>query len=178
VTAPAAARLVWAVETMSLAPADRVLEIGCGHGVAVSLVCERLGAGKVTAIDRSAKMIEAARRRNREHIAAGKAELILAAVDEADLGAQRFDKVFAVHVRAVWDRPRELDIVRGWLAPGGTLYLFHQEPGWVTGRKPRKFTERLTRILEANGFAVSDVVTGRTRPALSVGVIAQASSRR
>jgi ubiquinone/menaquinone biosynthesis C-methylase UbiE len=163
---------------MVVDPEDRVLEIGCGHGVAVTLVCERLAGGKIIAIDRSAKMIEAATKRNREHIAAGKAELIVAPVDEAELGAQRFDKVFAVHVRSLWDRPRELDIVRGLLAPRGRLYLFHQEPGWVTGRKPRQFTDRLTRILEENGFTVSDVVTGRTRPALSVGVVAQASSRR
>ena len=173
-----AERLVWAVDTMVVDPEDRVLEIGCGHGVAVTLVCERLAGGKIIAIDRSAKMIEAATKRNREHIAAGKAELVTAALDQADFGAQRFDKVFAVHVRSLWDRPRELDIVRGLLAPRGRLYLFHQEPGWVTGRKPRQFTDRLTRILEKNGYAVSDVVTGSTRPALSVGVIAQASSVR
>ena len=39
-------RLAWAVETMAIGPADRVLEIGCGRGVAVALICERLaGAG-------------------------------------------------------------------------------------------------------------------------------------
>jgi ubiquinone/menaquinone biosynthesis C-methylase UbiE len=178
VAARVAERLVWAMETMAVGPGDRVLEIGCGHGVAVTLVCERLEGGRITAVDRSAKMIDAARKRNREHIEAGKAELIEAALDEADFGARRFDKVFAVHVRSLWDRPRELDVVRRLLAPGGRLYLFHQEPGWVTGRKPRQFTDRLTGILEDNGFTVSDVVTGRTRPALSVGVIAQASSRR
>jgi cyclopropane fatty-acyl-phospholipid synthase-like methyltransferase len=172
----AAERLVWAVETMGVGPDDRVLEIGCGHGVAVSLVCERLAGGKIVAIDRSEKMIEAARKRNREHIAAGKAELILATVDEADLAAQRFDKVFAVHVRTLWDRPPHLDLVRAWLAPGGRLFLFHQEPGWVTARKPRAFTDRVTRILEEHGFAVSEVLTGRTRPALSVAVVAQPSS--
>lgn len=176
--AGAAERLVWAVETLAVDPADRPLEIGCGPGVAVSLVCERLVDGKITAIDRSAKMIEAARKRNREHIAAGKAELIVAAVDEADLGNERFDEVFAVNVRSLWDQPRELDIVRRWLAPGGKLALFHQEPGWSGGRRPRQFSDRLTRILEEHAYSVSDVVTGPTGQAPTVGVIAQPSSRR
>jgi trans-aconitate methyltransferase len=65
-------RFVWAVDTLALDPADRVLEVGCGHGVAVSLVCERLTSGRITAIDRSNKMIEMAAHRNREHAARGR----------------------------------------------------------------------------------------------------------
>jgi len=54
-----------------------VLELGCGHGVAASLVCERLGdGGHLTAIDRSQKMIDAATERNREHVYAGRATCI------------------------------------------------------------------------------------------------------
>jgi len=60
-----AQRLVWAVETLDVKSTDRLLEIGCGHGVAVSLVCERLDGGRVMAIDRAPKMMAMAKRRNR-----------------------------------------------------------------------------------------------------------------
>src|SRR5215217_3136452 len=77
-------RFVWAVDALALDPADRVLEVGCGHGVAVSLVCERLTGGRITAIDRSEGMIEMGARRNREHIAGGRAVLKTASLEEAD----------------------------------------------------------------------------------------------
>ena len=53
-------RLTWAVEMLAVEPADQVLEIGCGTGVALSLLCERIDGGGVTAIDRSAVMVRRA----------------------------------------------------------------------------------------------------------------------
>ena len=104
---------------------DRVLEIGCGHGVAVSLVCERLAGGVIVAIDRSPKMVDAARRRNRDHIAAGRADIRLAAFADADFGSDRFDKIFAVHVREV-ATAAGLAAARALLTPGGVISLFDQ----------------------------------------------------
>lgn len=81
-------RFVWAVETLELEPADNILEIGCGHGVAVSLIWERLGpGGRITAIDRSQKMIAAARRRNQQHVESGRAVLEAVALEDADRSA-------------------------------------------------------------------------------------------
>src|SRR3954471_13968820 len=80
----ASERFVWAVDTLEVRPADRLLEVGCGHGVAVSLVCERLTTGTITAIDRSPKMIEMTTRRNREHVEAGRAVLEAVSLEDAD----------------------------------------------------------------------------------------------
>jgi ubiquinone/menaquinone biosynthesis C-methylase UbiE len=91
-------RLRSVVEQLDIRPDDRVLEIGCGHGVAATFVCERLEEGHLTAVDRSAKMIQAATRRNAAHVEAGRAEFLIAHLEDLDLGERRFDKIFAVRV--------------------------------------------------------------------------------
>jgi ubiquinone/menaquinone biosynthesis C-methylase UbiE len=157
-----AERLLWAVEMLTVDPADRLLEIGCGHGVAVSLVCERLGSGTITAIDRSAKMIAMAERRNRMHVAAGKAAFLVACLVEADFGEERFTKVFAVNVglfRA--QRVAELNTMKRHLTAEGALYLFHQDP-WVP-RTPT-VTETLTALLTSNGFSIARVMRQEMAP--------------
>ena len=123
-------RLRSIVESLDIRPGDRVLEIGCGHGVAATLVCERLSEGRLTAVDRSAKMIEAATRRNAEHVASGRAEFLVASLEELDLGGRRFDKVFAVRVGLFHRDPeRARSLVEPWLAPGGQVRAFFDEPG-------------------------------------------------
>lgn len=126
-------RLRKVIEKLDVHPDDRILEIGCGHGVAATLVCERLEGGHLTAIDRSAKMIEAATRRNASHLEAGKAEFIACDLEGFDPEDRRFDKVFAVRVGLFHREPeRARSIAERWLAPGGELFVFFDEP---TNRK-------------------------------------------
>jgi ubiquinone/menaquinone biosynthesis C-methylase UbiE len=122
-------RLTAVVEQLGIRPDDRVLEIGCGHGVAATMVCERLDGGKLTAIDRSAKMIEAAGRRNAAYVEAGKAEFIVASVEDVDLRDRRFDVVFAVRI-ALFDREpeRAYALVEPWLAPAGRAHAPYDAP--------------------------------------------------
>jgi ubiquinone/menaquinone biosynthesis C-methylase UbiE len=91
-------RLRCVVEQMDIGPDNRVLEIGCGHGVAATLVCERLEEDHLTAVDRSVRMIQAAMRRNAAYVEAGRAEFLVAALEDLNLGDRRFDKIFAVRV--------------------------------------------------------------------------------
>jgi ubiquinone/menaquinone biosynthesis C-methylase UbiE len=122
-------RLEAIVEQLAIRPDDRVLEIGCGHGVAATLVCERLDRGRLTAIDRSPKMIEAATRRNSAYVEAGKAEFLVADIEEADLGERRFDVVFAVRIGLFHREPeRAHALVEPWLAPGGRVDAVYDAP--------------------------------------------------
>ena len=113
-------RLRRVVDRLDVRPGERVLEIGCGHGVAATLVCER--GARLTAIDRSSKMVEAAARRNAAYVAGGTAEFLVARLEDADLGDQRFDKIFAVRVGLFHREPERARLLaERWLAPGGVL---------------------------------------------------------
>ena len=122
-------RLRSVVEQLDIRPDDRVLEIGCGHGVAATLVCERLEGGHLTAVDRSAKMVQAATRRNAAYIEAGRAEFLVATLEDLDLGDRRFDKIFASRVGLFHRDPeRARSIVERWLAPSGAVFVFFDPP--------------------------------------------------
>ncbi|GII55842.1 hypothetical protein Pth03_42310 [Planotetraspora thailandica] len=147
---PPPERLVWAVETLDLSPSDRVLEIGCGRGVAVALVGERLAGGTVTGIDRSATAIGAAGVRNAMGPASGKVRLATTALEEADFGDGSFDKIFAVNVNLFWTRSpaRELALLRRWLAPGGVVHLYWEPPG----SRAAEIAEKVSAAAILHGF--------------------------
>ena len=164
-------RFVWAVDTLTLDGADRVLEVGCGHGVAVSLVCERLAGGRITAIDRSQKMIEMATRRNGAHIAGGRAVLKTAALEEADFDDERFDKVFAFNVAPFWLQPKQaLGIVGRQLSPDGAMYLFWDARHTQSGRA-RDLADQLVERIRLAEFSVSQVLLKELRPVPAVCVV-------
>jgi SAM-dependent methyltransferase len=168
----ASERLAWAVDVLAVKPGDRLLEVGCGHGVAVSLVCERLHRGRITAVDRSPKMIEAARKRNLAH--ADKVRLITSSLEQADLEDEVYDKAFAVHVAALHKPGRALEVVRQRLIPGGRLYLFSQAPGWKR-REAEQFGAELSRVLGSAGFTPEEVLVKDLGTAPAAAVVARSS---
>ena len=164
-------RFVWAVDTLVLDPSDRVLEVGCGHGVAVSLVCERLSSGRITAIDRSKKMIDMAARRNRDHVAEGRAVLMTAALEEVNFDNERFDKVFAFNVAPFWLQPKTaLRIIGRYLLPDGAVYLFWDARHTESGRA-RDLADRLIERVRLANFSVNQVLLKELCPVPAVCVI-------
>jgi ubiquinone/menaquinone biosynthesis C-methylase UbiE len=116
-----------AVDALDVQPNDRILELGCGHGVAATLVCDRLGPdGHLVAIDRSSKMIEAAAARNAEHVKAGLVTFRCTTFEDADLRKRSFDKVFGIHFPPAdrHDPAGTREKAESLLAPGGTVHWF------------------------------------------------------
>ena len=128
-------RLRAIVEELGLRAGERVLEIGCGHGVAATFVLE--AGAKLTAVDRSPKMIEAAARRNASWVAAGTAEFLVMELEALDLGERCFDTVLAVRVGLFHRDPlRARGLAEAWLAPGGRIVAAFEEPR-VAGHRAR-----------------------------------------
>ena len=172
----ASERFVWAVDTLEVRPADRLLEVGCGHGVALSLVCERLKTGTITAIDRSPKMIAMATRRNQEHVDSGRAVLENVALEDADLGDRRFDKVFAFNVAPFWLQPEAaIGAVREHLGRKGAVYIFwdarHSAPKGARG-----LGNTLADRLSEGGLSVDRVLVEALRPVPAVCVMGRPRS--
>lgn len=167
----AAPRHVWAVETLAVAPRERILEIGCGHGVAASLVCERLDGGHLTAIDRSATMIAMACKRNAARIAAGRASFHAVNLHQAELPPASFDKIFAIHVGVFvrGDPARELAAIRRCLAPAGRLHLVYQP---LRAEELAPMAATLSAAIERNGLTVKELLVKELGPGPAFCLIA------
>ena len=88
-------------------------------------------------VNHSAKMIQAATRRNGAYLQAGRAEFLVASLEDLDLGDRRFDRIFAVRVGLFHRDPgRAHGIVERWLAPGGAVFVFINPPSGPTASPP------------------------------------------
>jgi SAM-dependent methyltransferase len=145
------ARIAWAVELLDIQPDDQILEVGCGPGIAVSLVCDRLTVGSITAIDRSPTAIERTRARNQEHIASGRVALVQVDLAGLDVPPDHFDKAFAVDVNVFWTTTaeREFAVLKKALRRGGAVRLVYGE---APSGQARDVAGTLAPKLESHGF--------------------------
>lgn len=96
-------RLAAIVDALPLRPGMRVLEIGCGPGVAAREVARRLRGGHVLAIDRSKKAIALARAGSKAELASGQLSFRCVAIEDFELASDEapFDLAFAIRVGAL-----------------------------------------------------------------------------
>jgi cyclopropane fatty-acyl-phospholipid synthase-like methyltransferase len=140
-----------AVSALALKGDESVLEIGCGHGVAVRLVLDQLTTGAITALDRSQKMIDMVAAAAPEALASGRLRLRAEALEDADFAGERFDAILAVNVDFnLRLGTRWPGLLKALLKPGGRIVLAFDPP--PDSSKGHAFaTKSLDRLIAA-GF--------------------------
>jgi len=160
----------WAVELLEVKPSDRVIELGCGPGVAVAALASRATQGLVVAVDHSAVVIRQARRRNADAIKEGRVRLIHAPVEHLQADGP-FDAALAVNTVGMWPEPTiRLREIGRLLRRGGRIALVSQPrcPG-ATAATSAAAADRLAAQLSEAGFADIRVETlGLDPPAVCV----------
>jgi SAM-dependent methyltransferase len=148
------ARNRWAVRLLDVQPADRVIELGCGPGVAIAALATRAIRGLVVGVDHSQVMIGQARRRNRAAIRAGRVRLIHAPVESLSISDGPFNAALAVNTVGMWPDPaaRLRELAR-LLRPGGRIALVSQPrcPGATAATSAASASELADLLTEA-GF--------------------------
>lgn len=127
-------RLEQIVNALPLKEGLRVLEIGCGPGVAAREIAQRFNSIFVLGIDRSAKAIAQATSASRAEIAQGKLHFQQSAIEDFEWRSNElFDFAFAIRVGALDGRHPELEqkalvnIARA-LKPKGKLFIDGGDP--------------------------------------------------
>lgn len=145
-------RIRWAVDLLAARSSDRILEIGCGGGHAVKLICEETKAGSIAAIDRSAMAIARATALNAHAIKAKRASFHVVDLVNAAFPDASFDMAFAINVNLFWTGgDREIAILRRALAPNGRLLLVYEPP---SAAQSQSIIRKTSAALQRNGFLI------------------------
>ena len=157
----------WAVDLLDLGPSDRVIELGCGPGIALAAMADRITHGVAVGVDHSPVMLRQAGRRNAAAVADGRVQLVRARVEDllvADADpngdidlrpfAEPFQAALAVNTVGFWDQPdQRLAALRRLMAPAARVALVSQPrcPG-ADVETSRAAGDGLADLLDEVGF--------------------------
>ncbi len=139
------------LQALTLTDGDRVLEIGFGGGALLGRIIAQRTASLVAGADISQLALDAAQRKFRREIAAGRAAICECGEAELPFDDASFSKVCCVNVIYFWpDVPAMVREVSRVLSPGGSFVLCYAEgsPDTVTKFPP----QRVERWLREAGF--------------------------
>ena len=160
-------RIRWTLGLLDIKPADRILEIGFGPGVAIALASERARSGVVIGVDHSPVMVRQAARRNAAGVREGRVALWQGTASDLPRFDQPVDKIFTINSIHFWPEPVGcLERLRRHLKPGGVIAVTLQPRSRrATEATSTVLAEELIQNLERAGFSDCRVVTRPARPA-------------
>jgi len=175
-----------AIGALQIAPQDDILELGFGPGHAIERMVALAPFGTIYGVDRSAVMLDQARKRNAAAIRSGRVYLKQCEFDRIPLPDSSVDKILAVNVIYFWaDTAKILHEVRRVLRPGGLISIYATD---ASAMRHWKFAGPGThRLFDADGLAVAlrrgglvhdriDIVMIKAGPGVS-GLIARIQKR-
>jgi SAM-dependent methyltransferase len=144
----------WTVELIAPEQDARVLEIGCGPGLALAAMCGRITTGRIVGLDHSPLMLRQAARRNRHAIEEGRLQLHLGGLDALAAFSGDFDVVYSINVAMFWrDRSAALRGLRSVMRPHGLLVTTYQpRHGGAKRADAFRFAEHLRGEMSKLGF--------------------------
>jgi cyclopropane fatty-acyl-phospholipid synthase-like methyltransferase len=145
----------WTVDLLHIDPDDRVLELGCGPGVALEHVARRLESGTVVGIDHSPVMAKQATRRNREAIAAGRVLVRVEPIEDVRAVGGLFTKIFSANViQFMPDKTAFFRLLHTRLVPGGTVATTYQPRNKNPTRADAiAMADQISAAMKSAGFA-------------------------
>jgi SAM-dependent methyltransferase len=166
-------RNVWAVGLLEVQPADRVLEIGFGPGIAIRELARHATRGVVVGVDHSELMVRRASRRNAAAVRAGRVELRLGNAEALPEFDAPFDRILAVNSLMFWDDPvARLKELRTLLSPRGRIAIAFQPRGaGSTDETAARAGEEIAAHFATAGFTDVRVETLALKPTAVVCVL-------
>ncbi len=150
----------WMVDCLQVGPDDRVLDVGCGPGLAVA-VAARVSEGPVVGVDTSDTMVRLARRRNRAAIRQGRVEIRRADAARLPYPDGHFTRAGSLNSLQFWTRPEDglVELYRV-LEPGGrvAVVLMARSDDPPGPGMPPWMEETMDRV-RAAGFARLEVAS-------------------
>jgi trans-aconitate methyltransferase len=163
----------WTVELLAIERSHQVLELGSGPGVALEAVAARLDGGRAVGLDHSPLMIDHARRRLCDAVAAGTIELQLGTLADLDARTDRFDRIFSVNVvQFLVDLNAVFARLHHHLAPDGRCATtFQPRLGAANRDVALAAAQKVERAMHGAGFAQLERHELPLRPAPAICVI-------
>jgi ubiquinone/menaquinone biosynthesis C-methylase UbiE len=166
---------VWVIDLMDIQPSDRILDVGCGGGMAVKLMAQRATSGFVAGVDYSAEMVEQATKRNADAVRRGQAEIKVGDAGNLPYPDASFDKVSGIETFYFWPDPMAgLREARRVLKPGGQITIAMEMSREAKAQKSKLQKYLSERFADRSAAQGMSIVSG---PEL-VGMLNEAGFRR
>ncbi|MCB1909585.1 MAG: class I SAM-dependent methyltransferase [Rhodocyclaceae bacterium] len=148
-------RNAWTVGLMAAQPWHRILEIGCGPGVALEAAAAIVSGGQAVGIDHSETMVRQARRRLAAQIASGSAVVRPGSLGELAGQAAGYDRVFSVNVvQFLPDLEEAFEQIHGCLADQGiAATTFQPRSRNPTRDEALDMAQRIAMAMRQAGFS-------------------------